>query len=72
MMEDQEIIHRLKNRKKFKVMSEYVAKSARKYLDNGVYRMQWIFFRVGAMYYLGYSQAQMLKAHKKLIRKNKL
>ena len=72
MMEDQEIIHRLKKYGKFKVLSDYVITSARKYVDNGVYRMQGIFYRIWAMYYLGYSQQQMLQVHKKLIRKNKL
>jgi rSAM/selenodomain-associated transferase 2 len=72
MMEDQEIIHRLKMQGKFSVLSDYVITSARKYLDNGVYRMQGIFYRIWAMYYLGYSQDQMLKVHRRLIRKHKL
>jgi rSAM/selenodomain-associated transferase 2 len=72
MMEDQEIIHRLKKHGRFKVMNDYVVTSARKYLDNGVYRMQGIFYRIWAMYYLGYSQEQMLKIHRRLIRKHKL
>ena len=72
MMEDQEIIHRFKKYGKFIVMNDYVITSARKYLDNGVYRMQGIFFRIWAMYYLGYSQEQMLKVYRRLIRKQKL
>ncbi|MGI8891830.1 MAG: TIGR04283 family arsenosugar biosynthesis glycosyltransferase [Bacteroidia bacterium] len=72
MMEDQEIIHRLKKHGKFKVLNDYVITSARKYLDNGVYRMQGIFYRIWAMYYIGYSQDQMLKVHRRLIRKHKL
>ncbi len=72
MMEDQEIIHRLKKHSRFKVLNDVVITSARKYLDNGVFRMQGIFFRIWAMYYLGYSQEQMLNVHKKLIRKHKL
>ena len=72
MMEDQEIIHRLKMHGKFKVLNDAVVTSARKYLDNGVYRMQGIFYRIWAMYYLGYSQQQMLEVHRKLIRKHKL
>lgn len=72
MMEDQEIIHRLKKYGKFKVMNGYVTTSARKYLDNGIYRMQGIFFSIWAMYYLGYSQQQMLHVYRKLIRKHKL
>ncbi len=72
MMEDQEIIHRIKKYGKFKVMNAVVTTSARKYLDNGIYRMQAIFFRIWFLYYLGYSQEQLLKLHKKLIHKNKL
>ena len=72
MMEDQEIIHRIKKYGKFIVMNHTVTTSARKYLDNGIYRMQFIFFRIWLLYYLGYSQEQLLKLHKKLIRKNKL
>ena len=72
MMEDQEIIHRLKRHGKFKVLNDTVVTSARKYLDNGVYRMQGIFYRIWAMYYLGYTQEQMLEVYRKLIRKHKL
>lgn len=72
MMEDQEIIHRLKKFGKFKVLNDIVTTSARKYLDNGVYRMQGIFYRIWAMYYLGYSQERLLKVHRRLIRKHKL
>lgn len=72
LMEDQEIIHRLKQHGSFAVLDDYVITSARKYMDNGIYRMQGIFFRIWAMYYLGYSQQQMLKVHRRLIRKHKL
>lgn len=72
LMEDQEIIHRLKKCGKFKVMKAAVSTSARKYLDNGVYRLQFIFYQIWLFYYLGYSQEYLLKLHKKLIRKSKL
>jgi rSAM/selenodomain-associated transferase 2 len=72
MMEDQEIIHRIKKLGKFTVMNAAVITSARKYADNGIYRMQFIFFRIWLLYYLGYSQQYLLKLHKKLIRKTKL
>jgi rSAM/selenodomain-associated transferase 2 len=72
MMEDQEIIHRIKKLGKFKVMNAAVITSARKYSDNGIYRMQAIFFRIWLLYYIGYSQQRLLKLHKRLIRKNKL
>ena len=72
MMEDQEIIHRIKKFGNFIVMNDAVTTSARKYLDNGIYRMQFIFFRIWLLYYLGYSQEYLLRLHKKLIRKTKL
>lgn len=72
LMEDQEIIHRLRRHGNFKVMNAAVITSARKYVDNGVYRMQGIFFRIWLMYYLGYSQSDLLQLYKKLIRKHKL
>ncbi|HYF32974.1 MAG TPA: TIGR04283 family arsenosugar biosynthesis glycosyltransferase [Chitinophagaceae bacterium] len=72
MMEDQEIIHRIKKHGRFKVMNAHVVTSARKYLDNGIYRMQGIFYRIWLLYYLGYSQEYLLRLHRKVIRKNKL
>jgi GT2 family glycosyltransferase len=72
MMEDQEVIHRIKKHGKFEVMNDAVITSARKYLDNGIFRMQSIFYRIWAMYYLGYSQEQLLKLHRKLIKNHKL
>jgi rSAM/selenodomain-associated transferase 2 len=72
MMEDQEIIHRIKKHGRFTVINKAVTTSARKYLDNGVYRMQAIFFRIWFLYYLGYSQEYLLKLHRKLIRNYKL
>ncbi|MGI8952544.1 MAG: TIGR04283 family arsenosugar biosynthesis glycosyltransferase [Chitinophagaceae bacterium] len=72
MMEDQEIIHRIKKYGKFIVMNAAITTSARKYLDNGIYRMQIIFYWIWILYYLGYSQQYLLKLHRKLIRKHKL
>ncbi|MCG2462674.1 TIGR04283 family arsenosugar biosynthesis glycosyltransferase [Flavobacteriaceae bacterium F89] len=72
LMEDQEIIHRVKKTGKFTVMNTAVCTSARKYLDNGIYRLQFIFYQIWLFYYLGYSQKYLLKLHKKMIRKSKL
>lgn len=72
MMEDQEIISRIKKHGRFKVMNSSVTTSARKYLDNGIYRMQGIFFAIWLMYYLGYSQDKLLKLYRRLIRGHKL
>jgi rSAM/selenodomain-associated transferase 2 len=71
MMEDQEIIHRIKKQGRFKVMDDVVITSARKHINNGVFRTQGIFYRIWALYYMGYSQNQLLKLHRKLIRNHK-
>lgn len=72
MMEDQEIISRIKKFGRFEVLKQQIVTSARKYHDNGIFRMQAIFFRIWALYYLGYSQQRMLEVYRKLIRKHKL
>lgn len=72
MMEDQEIIHRLKRFGRFEVLNDCIVTSARKYLDNGVYRMQGIFYRIWGLYYLGYSQEKLLRLYRKLVKKHKL
>ena len=72
MMEDQEIIHRIKKHGWFIVMNDAVTTSARKYIDNGIFRMQGIFYRIWGLYYLGYSQERLLKLYRRLIRNHKL
>lgn len=72
MMEDQEIIHRIKKYGRFTVMNASIITSARKYRDNGIYRMQGIFYRIWLMYYLGYSQEHLLQTHRRLIANHKL
>ncbi|WP_373518812.1 TIGR04283 family arsenosugar biosynthesis glycosyltransferase [Pricia sp.] len=72
IMEDQEIISRLKKFGKFEVIDDYVTTSAQKYRDNGVYRMQGIFFLIWGLYYLGYSQGELIQLHRKLIKNHKL
>lgn len=72
LMEDQEIIYRLKKSGKFIVLQDAVITSARKYLSNGIYRLQGIFFILWLLYYLGYSQEKLVQFHKKHIANNKL
>lgn len=72
VMEDQEIIHRIKEQGKFIVMNDYLITSARKYLENGIYRMQGIFYCIWALYYLGFSQQSLVNVYKRLIKQNKI
>jgi rSAM/selenodomain-associated transferase 2 len=72
VMEDQEIIYRIKSRCRFKILNGTVTTSARKYLKNGIYRTQGIFFIIWTMYKLGYSQEAMVRAYRKLISQDKI
>ncbi len=68
LMEDQEIIHRLKKYASFKVINAYIKTSARKYISNGIYKTQGTFFVIWLLYYLGTSQKRLLKLYRKLSR----
>jgi rSAM/selenodomain-associated transferase 2 len=72
VMEDQEIIRRIHSMEKFTILKKPVITSARKYLDNGVYKTQSIFYLIYAMYKLGFSQQQLVNTYRKLIRQDKL
>jgi rSAM/selenodomain-associated transferase 2 len=72
VMEDQEIIGRIRKHTRFKVFSRSVTTSARKYLENGIYRLQGVFFVIYFMYQLGFSQEQLVKTYRRLIRQDKV
>ena len=72
MMEDQEIIHRLKRYGKFKVMHGAVITSARKYLENGIFHTQGVFYLIYILFKLGISQHRLLKLYRRLIKQDKL
>jgi len=73
VMEDQEIVPRLKKYGRFTIMPACVTTSARKYLDNGIVRLQVVFFVIWLKWKLGYSQERLLQTYRKLIRRqNKL
>lgn len=72
IMEDQEIIGRIRKYAKFKILSGKVTTSARKYRENGVYKLQGIFFLIYFLYQLGYPQEKLVKLYKRLIRQNKV
>lgn len=71
-MEDQEFIKRFQKKNNFIVLPASVCTSARKYLENGVFKTQGVFFLIYFMYYLGYSQASMVKTYKRLLKQKKL
>jgi rSAM/selenodomain-associated transferase 2 len=72
VLEDQNIIKRLKRKGAFKIIKKPVLTSARKYQENGIYKTQAIFFLMYFMYRLGLSQTSLISTYRKLIRQDKL
>ena len=72
VLEDQHIIKRLSKICAFKVIRRPVLTSTRKYLDNGIYKTQAIFFLIYILYALGLSQTRLVNTYRKLIRQDKI
>lgn len=72
VLEDQEMIRRLRKVGKFTVMPAAIITSARKYTTNGIYKTQAVYFLIYALYRFGLSQQQLVSLYKKLIRQDKL
>lgn len=72
IMEDQEIISRIRKVTGFKVLPAAVVTSAKKYRENGIYRLQFIFSVIWGLYYLGLPQKKLICIYNRLIRKSKL
>ena len=72
MMEDQEITGRLRRQARLRVLPATILTSARKYRENGVFRLQGAFYLITLLYRLGVSQPKLLRAYRALIRQDKL
>jgi rSAM/selenodomain-associated transferase 2 len=72
VLEDQQLIKRVKKAARFTIIKKPVLTSARKYIENGIYKTQGIFFIIYGMYRLGYSQQKLVAAYQKMIRQNKI
>ncbi|MDQ4141855.1 MAG: TIGR04283 family arsenosugar biosynthesis glycosyltransferase [Bacteroidota bacterium] len=72
VLEDQEIIKRLRKVGRFAIIKKPVLTSARKYVSNGIYKTQGIFFLIYGLYCLGFSQNKLVSTYKKLILKDKI
>jgi rSAM/selenodomain-associated transferase 2 len=72
VMEDYELVRRIRKGSKFVVLKKPVLTSARKYLENGFYKTQAVFFLIFFMYKFGYSQQKLVSTYRKLIKQDKL
>ncbi|MCC9138184.1 TIGR04283 family arsenosugar biosynthesis glycosyltransferase [Pontibacter silvestris] len=69
LLEDQEIVKRLRKFARFRVMPYYVTTSARKYQQHGVYKIQGGYFLIYGLYKLGVAQQRLVQVYKWLLRK---
>lgn len=67
IMEDIEIIKRLKKKGRFEVVPHALITSARKYETNGVFKLQFLFGVIHLQHILGFSQQKMINFYKKHI-----
>jgi len=72
VMEDQELVERLQRVAPFRLLPRAVVTSARKYLANGVLRLQAIFTLIVLLYRLGVPQAWLLRVYRALVRQGNL
>lgn len=72
VMEDHEIIKRLRKVGNFIILPKQVSTSARKYVVNGVFKMQIVFYLIYFMYVLGFSQDKLITTYRKLIYQDKI
>lgn len=72
LLEDQEVIGRIRRIAKFRVLKDAVTSSARKYVTNGVVRTQAVYYLIYFMYKAGVSQQKLITTYRKLISQDKL
>ncbi len=73
VLEDQEMVRRLRRLgARFVVISDYMKTSARKYVVNGPLRLQFTFLLVWLNYYIGKSQAELVRLYKNRISDSKI
>jgi rSAM/selenodomain-associated transferase 2 len=72
IFEDYDIIKKIKKKGSFRIIKKPVITSARKYIENGIFKMQGIFYLMYFLYRFGYSQSRLVSIYKRLIRQDKI
>jgi rSAM/selenodomain-associated transferase 2 len=72
VLEDQEIVTRIREHSKFIVLKDSVIASARKYIANGAVKTQAVYFLIYSMYKAGLSQQKLVTTYRKFIRQDKI
>ena len=67
VLEDQEMVKRISGVAKFKILDTAVVTSARKYVSNGIFRLQFLFFLIYVLYKLGMAQQRLIRIYRRFI-----
>lgn len=71
LLEDQEITRRLRRLGRLRVLPGPIVTSARRYRENGVFRLQATFYLLVGLYYAGVGQPTLQRVYRALIRPDK-
>ncbi len=72
VFEDYAIIKELKRKGPFYIVKKPVITSARKYLQNGIFKMQGIFYLMYFLYRMGLPQPKLVSVYKRMILQDKI
>ena len=72
VLEDQEITQRLRRAAPFQILPGPVVTSARKYRENGVWRLQSIYYLITMLHQFGASQRRLMNLYRTMIRQDKV
>lgn len=67
LLEDQDIVARIRQKFTFKVLPQKIVTSARKYLLHGIFRTQFIYYFIYALYRCGASQKRLGHFYERLV-----
>lgn len=67
VMEDNEIVRRIKKRASFKILASHVTTSARKYKQIGTLKLQVVFILIYTLYMVGLPQKNLAQLYQKLL-----
>lgn len=72
VFEDLDMIRRIKKHCKFKILTKKIITSARKYIENGVFKMQMVYYKMYIMEQLGASQQKLVNILRSSIKQDKI
>jgi len=72
LMEDYDIVRRLRSLGRFRILPRPLTTSARKYLRNGIYYLQAVFILIYLLHKIGLPQPKLVRTYQALIRQDKI